>query len=270
MPPTAALTQTKRPGVLIVWERRERDRLNAWLAGYASTYGIPMRDYHTFLNEGRPLFFFMYQQLTPAQKEAETNRVDETVAADPTDTMVEKDAYAWHYHVRAWNLEQRRCRREAEDEAIRPAETVLKRCIYLGGYHAAPGCRQLCAAFVRIATDGDISFRTRGNKEICSLPWSGILGIEVLPPENPPPRPRWRFTRLIARRRQALLSIATASGNARFVVEGHESNELKHALANLIACLGQPTADTYNERRSFYACIGGTTSSEQYDPFPAA
>jgi hypothetical protein len=270
MPTTAVLTQTERPGALIVWERRERERLNAWLAGYDSSYEIPTRDYHVFLTDGRPLFFFMYQQLTSAQKEAEIKRLNDALAADPADTRAERNAYVWHYHVRAWNLEQRRCRKEAEDDAVRLTEPVLKRCIYLGGYHASPGCSQRCAAFVTIATDGDLSFRTRGDREICSLPWSAILGIHVLPSESPPPQRRWRLTRpIFARRHQALLHIATTGGNARFIVQGPNDNELECALTSLIACLDQPTADTYDETRS-HSYASGTTSSEQHDAFPAA
>ncbi len=247
-----ATVHSSRPVALVVWARRERERLNAWLLQYAGLSGIPEVDYQEFLDAGRPLFFFMYEQLSPAEREAETRRLAAASAFDPRDEAFHSDAFVWQYHAGAWILERRRARREAEVQAAHAAREALGRCAYLGGYRDFPARRALCAVFVDIGRRGSLSFRTRGDREICSIPWPEVRELRVLSVEEAPARPgglRWRSVSLIAKPREAALGIVTVDGEALVVVRGREIGELRGALTKLIDCIGQPTADSYEMPR---------------------
>ena len=244
-------TLRARPVALIVWARRERKRLNIWLGQYIENGGIPAADYHAFLETGRPLFFFMYEQLSPAQRDAESTRLAAAITASPGDETAKSDAYIWHHHVQAWNSERSRARRKAEIEATRAATGALTHCTYLGGYRDFPARAQLCAAIVSIGRGGGFSFRTRSEREICSIPWPEICGLHVLPANDATqpiaPRLRWRSVSLIGKRREAAFRIITIKGDATILVRGCDTSELRDKLAKLSDCIGQPAADAYDQ-----------------------
>ena len=248
-----AAQDTAKPVAIVVWERRERERLNAWLRRYARQTHIPAADYADFQRQGRPLFFFMYEQLSPAQRRAEADRLNAAIEASPRDKSARSDAAVWDAHARAWTLQRRQHRHSAQLEAIDHAEQALTHCTYRGGYTGFPARRQPCAALISIGRSGGLAFATRSGKEICSIPWPEINGLRILAIEDAPSRPRstrrW-WTIRPRRRGEAAVGILTTNGDAYFLVRELDRSEIEGKLAKLGDCIGQPSADAYDDADS--------------------
>lgn len=239
---------------LIVWERRERERFNTWLAQHAGRSPISGEDHLNFRKAGRPLFLFAYQQLSPAERVAEAERLNMAIEADPRDESARTDALLWDSHVRAWNSERARERGKAQLEASNKAEAVLKHCTYLGGYPRFPQRHRRCDAIVSIGPWGSIAFATRSGYEICILPWSEIVGFRALTiegtPALPPPGPLWRLVARLRPQDESALVITTTNGDAYFLIRGFDSQEAEGKLGGLTEALGQPAAESYRDMSS--------------------
>ena len=131
-----------RPVAVVVWERRERRRFATWHRDLADCEQVAADDYEEFVIAGRPLFFFMYEQLSPQQRQAEAERLNAALETNARDETARWGARLWDSHVKAWHHQRCREREHAESEAIREGEAALTRCTYLGGcsnYPPRPG-----------------------------------------------------------------------------------------------------------------------------------
>ncbi len=199
------------------------------------------------------MFYFMYEQLSPAQRQAEAARLNAAIEMDPRDETARGDARLWDRHVRAWNSDRRWQREKAQSQAISEAESALTRCTYLGGYPGFPECKQPCDAIISVGSRGGIAFGAHNGRAVCLIPWPEINHLSVLAIEQThlgrhPRRRRSPFH--IRQRHASAMTIITTRGDACFLVPRLAPRELQGKLAKLNDCIDQPAADAYDATHS--------------------
>ena len=197
------------------------------------------------------MFYFMYEQLSSAQRQAEAARLNAAIEMDPRDETARGDARLWDCHVRAWNGDRRWQREKAQSQAISEAESALTRCTYLGGYPGFPECKQPCDAIISVGSRGGIAFGARKGQAVCLIPWPeidhlSVLAIEQTPLDRHPRRRRRRSLFHIRQRHESAMTVVTTRGDACFLVPRLAPRELQDKLAKLNDCINQPAADAYD------------------------